>query len=94
MTKERILSKIDWEFLVCPPEIAEAVLTKAGYSYEGCKIYEGQKATNPFTMQKEVAVTWRTVANHLVDKGAITLENHFECTRKVKEYYEKIIKEK
>ena len=92
--RKKQLTKEEWDFLVCPAEIAEKVLTAAGYSYEGCKIYEGQKSTNPFTGKKEVAVTWRTVANRLKDKGVITLGDQFQCTRAVKEYYAKLMEGK
>ena len=92
--RKKQLTREEWEFLVCPAEIAEKVLTAAGYSYEGCKIYEGQKSTNPFTGKKEVAVTWITVANHLKDKGVIKIGDVFQSTRAVKEYYKKLMEKK
>lgn len=84
------LTQKEWDSIVCPDEIAEKVLTSAGYDFRGCKIYQGSKAVSPYTMQKETVLTWPTVGYFLKDKGLIDFEEEWQCVKAVKEYYNMI----
>jgi hypothetical protein len=88
--KQRILSKKEWDYIVCPDKIAEMVLTSAGYDFRGCKIYLGSKAISPYSMQKENVLTWTTVGDFLKDKGLIDFEEDWQCVKAIKEYYMKL----
>lgn len=90
MPKKPSLTQKEWDYTVCPDEIAEKVLTSAGYDFRGCKIYQGSKAVSPYTLQKETVLTWTTVGYFLKDKGLIDFEEEWQCPRAVKEYYNMI----
>lgn len=88
--KQRILSKKEWDYIVCPDKIAERVLTSAGYDFRGCKIYLGSKAVSPYSMQRENVLTWTTVGDFLKDKGLIDFDEDWQCVKAIKEYYMKL----
>jgi hypothetical protein len=79
----------EWNFIVCPTDIAKKVLEDAGYDYDGCLLYQGEIAENPYTGRKEKVLTWTTVGYLLKDKGIIDFEETNECIKKIKELVNK-----
>lgn len=85
LVEKTFASSNEWNFIVCPADIAKKVLEDAGYDYEGCLLYKGETAVNPYTGRKEKVLTWTTVGYLLKDKGIIDFEETYECIKKIKE---------
>lgn len=85
LVEKTFASSNEWNFIVCPADIAKKVLEGAGYDYEGCLLYKGETVENPYTGIKEKVLTWTTVGYLLKDKGIIDFEETYECIKKIKE---------
>ena len=89
LIEKTVASSNEWNFIVCPADIAKKVLEDAGYDYEGCLLYKGETVVNPYTGRKENVLTWTTVGYLLKDKGIIDFEETYECIKKIKEFVKK-----
>lgn len=51
LIEKTVASSNEWNFIVCPADIAKKVLEDAGYDYEGCLLYKGETYVNPQTVE-------------------------------------------
>ena len=85
IAEKHSISKLEWNSLVCPPNIAKKVLEDAGYDYDGCLKYQGETVENPYTRNKEKVLTWTTVGYLLKDKGIIDFDDDYICVKLIKD---------
>ena len=81
--------KREWDFEICPKEIAKKTLEHAGCNFDKIWVLNARIAHNPYTGRDMLAVTWLTVAYYLEKKGVIALRNVAEAKERVEEYCRK-----
>ena len=78
--------KQQWDFEICPKDIAKNALEHAGCNFNTIWALNARIGHNPYTDRDELTLTWLTVAYYLEKKGLIALRNVADAKERVEEY--------